>query len=142
MTIFFFRLYYFLPFWDEKPSLYVRTALPDHRLYVPENAFLIIRTRSWFKRSFQAISVPFSSVLLQMFLKNAFCAFRSFSESWDCSWQFRSFSWKNNRSPGTNSQSYALPPPHHLANAEGRYVAELNYKKREISIYLRVRRLG
>ncbi|XP_023341787.1 otoferlin, partial [Eurytemora carolleeae] len=25
------RLYYFLPFWDEKPSLYVRTALPDHR---------------------------------------------------------------------------------------------------------------
>ena len=25
------RLYYFLPFWDEKPTMYVRATFPDHR---------------------------------------------------------------------------------------------------------------
>ena len=25
------RLYYFLPFWDEKPTVYIRNSFPDHR---------------------------------------------------------------------------------------------------------------
>ena len=25
------RLYYFLPFWDEKATMYVRATFPDHR---------------------------------------------------------------------------------------------------------------
>ena len=25
------RLYYFLPYWDEKPTMYIRTSFPDHR---------------------------------------------------------------------------------------------------------------
>ena len=25
------RLYYFLPYWDEKPTMYIRSSFPDHR---------------------------------------------------------------------------------------------------------------
>ena len=25
------RLYYFLPYWDEKPTVYIRSSFPDHR---------------------------------------------------------------------------------------------------------------
>ena len=25
------RLYYFLPYWDEKPTMYIRSMFPDHR---------------------------------------------------------------------------------------------------------------
>ena len=25
------RLYYFLPYWDEKPTVYIRSGFPDHR---------------------------------------------------------------------------------------------------------------
>ncbi len=25
------RLYYFLPYWDEKPTAYIRANFPDHR---------------------------------------------------------------------------------------------------------------
>lgn len=25
------RLYYFLPYWDEKPTIYIKSAFPDHR---------------------------------------------------------------------------------------------------------------
>ena len=25
------RLYYFLPYWDEKPTTYIRASFPDHR---------------------------------------------------------------------------------------------------------------
>lgn len=25
------RLYYFLPYWDEKPTIYIRSTFPDHR---------------------------------------------------------------------------------------------------------------
>ena len=25
------RLYYYLPFWDDKPSLYIQALQPDHR---------------------------------------------------------------------------------------------------------------
>jgi len=65
-----------------------------------------LKTRSWkyerindFNRSFQAIRFPFRSFTNRSkIFKNAFWAFVFFSERWDRSWSFRSFSGKNDRS--------------------------------------------
>ena len=117
-------------------NIYLKISQITHSLTFSSLLFNIWQIQSWiglgtfrhFLKSFHSRS--FSSIVLFSFrsftnssiiFKNAFYAFVLFSERWDRSWSFRSFSWKNDRSPGTT------PSPSH----GGRYGRGAHFLRKE-----------